>query len=319
MPAVPFGRLVDEVLALYDTPLRRPATRAKMRQALAEFAAHCRSTRDITPGAIAAWLKAHPDRSPTTADSVLRSFRAACSYAAAQGYLKSSPFAYRKTWVEPDDPEDAGKHHPREAIARVLALLKSEAKSGWENHRLFALAHTVALTGLRRGEALHLLAADCHLAERWIGVPKHRRGYRAKTRASCAPVPCPDELADVLAGWLPLCGSPWAFPGVKSGRPWTGGPPGGKPLDRLKAAGLRAGVAGFTFLSLRHSWATHAESLWGLSELTVQRVLRHTTVRTQRKYRHPDVGNLVAGVRSISFGVGGQGHGQGQEAGAIGA
>ena len=59
-------------------------------------------------------------------------------------------------------------------------------------------------------------------------------------------------------------------------------------------------MPGVTFQLLRHSWATHAESLWGLSEPLIQRMLRHTTERTQRHYRHADLDNLRRG-EGISF------------------
>lgn len=52
--------------------------------------------------------------------------------------------------------------------------------------------------------------------------------------------------------------------------------------------------SGFTWRSLRHSWATHAESRWGLGEAAIQRVLRHTRPLTQRRYRHADAANLRA-------------------------
>ena len=109
------------------------------------------------------------------------------------------------------------------------------------------------------------------------------------------------SLADVLARWLPACGSDWLFPNRSRSGPWTGGYPGTKPLDRLKKAGEAVGVDGVTWKSLRHSWATHAESAWGLSEPAIQRVLRHTTPLAQRHYRHADLANLAAMVRSVSF------------------
>lgn len=62
-------------------------------------------------------------------------------------------------------------------------------------------------------------------------------------------------------------------------------------------------MGGFTFLSLRHSFATHAEH-WGLSPAMIQRILRHTSVRTQIGYRHADAANLRAAGGRIGFGPG---------------
>ena len=92
------------------------------------------------------------------------------------------------------------------------------------------------------------------------------------------------------------------FPNTYRTAPWTGGSPGHKPLDRIKRLGQRAGAENFTILSLRHSWATMAETLWGLSDLQIMRILRHTNTRTQVGYRHADLPNLRAAVKDITFG-----------------
>ena len=83
--------------------------------------------------------------------------------------------------------------------------------------------------------------------------------------------------------------------------PRIAGPSGHRPLDQLKLAGERAGVPGLTFLSLRHSYATHAERL-GLSDAMLARVLRHSTTRTQAHYKHPDLANMRGAVNRIGFG-----------------
>jgi integrase len=86
---------------------------------------------------------------------------------------------------------------------------------------------------------------------------------------------------------------------------WKDGSPGTRPLDQMKGAGKRAGVAGFTFLSLRHSFATHAEGAWGLSPAQIQRCLRHTSLKTQWHYRHADLDNMRASAGGIDFGPSG--------------
>jgi integrase len=114
--------------------------------------------------------------------------------------------------------------------------------------------------------------------------PNGRRGL--KTRIAAAQIPVAEPLADVLGEWLPQCGSTWLFPGVRRKGPWLEGSVGEKPLDQLVALGLRAGVPGLTFQSFRHTLASLAES-WGLGELELQRLLRHSSPRIQRLYRHP--------------------------------
>ena len=123
-----------------------------------------------------------------------------------------------------------------------------------------------------------------------------------KTVGSGLPVPMPPELAAILASWVPSVGSTWLFPGVRSGRPWHGGGPGRRPIDALQAAAKSAGLARrATWQLLRHSWATHAETLWGLSDAQIQRVLRHTKPTTSRHYRHADAANLAELARRITF------------------
>ena len=292
--AVTLARFRAEVLALYEPPMRARATYFKIRQVLDELAAdrQIRGPRDLTPPAVARWIAAHPGRRAVTTRSLLGSLRAICGYAVAVGYLTRSPWEFRRDWVRVEPGEEHPRHHPAEAIARVLATLAIEDCGPWRAGRLRALVALVAFTGVRKMEALGLETGDVDLPGRMIRL-RSNRWRRLKSAASGQPVPVAEALADVLAGWLPRTGSDLLLPNRSGAGPWTGGPPGYKPLDQVKAAGCRAGVRDLTLLSLRHSWATHAESLWGLSGPTIQRVLRHTSERTSREhYRHADLANL---------------------------
>jgi integrase len=293
--SVPYSQFMEDVLEIYSFRSRK--TIAKMAQVLREFGALVTTMPQLKPATIAKWRKAHPDRAPGTVHSLLRSFRAAIEIGIASGYLTASPLI-PQVWPELPNPDEvAEKYHTLAEIRAVLGRLQALSGAGWHEHRLYALAATVAYTGLRRNEALYLTIPDVDLTARCIRVVARRK---LKTRASAQPVGLPDELAVILEPWIPRTGAIWVFPGATRRAPWTGGPPGYKPLDRLKAEGLAAGVPGFTFLSLRHSWATHAE-WWGLGDTMIQRQLRHTTRKTQDHYRHADVANIAASVRSISF------------------
>lgn len=328
---IPFDSFTLEVLAMYAPPLRAQSTRNKMRWALriaAGLLGPKATTADLTPGFVAAVVTARPPaESPNSTLSLLSSLRAACNYAVVRGYLRVTPFAARKRWVRPAPPGPP-KYHTRAEIAAVLALLRREAEerpgwAQWRARRLYALAATLAYTGMRRNEALYLHAADAVLDSRMLLIVA-RKGSALKTLGSAQPVPIAEPLAPILADWLahrldapgladgvpaavaarpvdPSC--PWLFPNLSRMGPWTSGGPGQKPLDRLKAAGVRAGVAGFTALSLRHSFASHAE-YWGLSPAEIQRVLRHTNLRTQWHYRHADAANMRSAVRNVGFDAG---------------
>lgn len=318
---IPLARFRDEVLELYRPPLRAKGTFIKIRQVLdlvVALAGPGATTAELAPDLVARFVQARPEgESPNSTISLLNSLRAACSYAELRGYLRVSPFRFRKQWVKPS--RSTRGHHAREEIARVLELLAHDAATrrgwaGWRAARLYAMVATTAYTGMRRNEVLYLQAEDVDVEGRMVLIVE-RDGRHAKTAASAQPVPMPDALAAILAGWLarrldvptrPAEGPedcPWLFPGVTLRGPWTGGPYGQRPLDRLKAAGERAGVGGFNFLSLRHSFATHAE-FWGLAPAMIQRVLRHTTTRTQWNYRHSDHQNMRDAVRGIGFGGG---------------
>lgn len=301
-------QLKDELECLYTPPLRAQATWYPIRQVLEEFErVGIKLTSELQPPAIGKWIKAHPDRGAMTIKKLLGSLRAACSYAVQMRYLERSPFEFRREWVRTPKTR-AEKHHSAESISRVLSLLEDEQNLGWEEKRLLALTATYAYTGLRKMEALNSKVADYHLDDGFLDLVAHRR---LKTSDSEQPIPLPSRLVKILRDWLPRTESEWAFPNKTRTGPWTGGSPGKKPLDQIKIAGERAGVKGFTVLSLRHSWATHAESLWDLGEGVTKRVLRHTTTRTQFHYRHADLPNLRRRVDGISFGGEGVSHGQG--------
>lgn len=306
---IPFTEFRERILALYAPPQRAKATYGGMRHALDLVAALVdpnATTAVLNTDLIARFIATRPPaQSPTTTLGQIRYLSAACSIAAAEGWIRVSPFMVRKRWIRAARPK-AKKHHSREEISRVLDLMRRDIprKKGWarwRSWRLYALASTVAFTGLRKMEALRLKVEDIDLeAKVLLVVP--RTGSDLKTEASAAPVPIPDALVTVLQQWLPHTGCEWAFPNSTHSGPWVGGSPGYRPIDRMKRLGVRAGVEGFTFLSLRHSFATHAE-FWGLSDTMIARILRHTTVRTQQHYRHADLANMTATVSGIGFGA----------------
>jgi integrase len=276
-----------DVLALYLPPIRRLATYRKMRQVLAEFAAFCETTADLTPAAIAGWLQAHPERRPETTLALLRTLRAACTYGVLVSALEANPFTWRKptAWVDWDVPELEPPVHTSEEMARVLTQVNVEASGGaWKATRLRALVYTLAYTGARKKEVLGLRIEDVDLVGGSIAIRTNRR-RGLKTRSSSANLPIPAELGKVLAAWIPLTGCDWLFPGAKRQGPWLEGPPGLKAIDQIKALGARAGVKGLTIASFRHTFASLAEG-WGIGELALQRLLRHSNRRTQTHYRH---------------------------------
>jgi integrase len=298
----------DEALAHYRAARYSRETYLKTAQALRELLALAppgATLRDLTPGLIARFAASRPERSPATTNNLLGRVRSCCALAVRSGALPVSPFAGRTFWRPPAAPgcAAAATHHPRAAIARVLEDLRGRAAAGsWRDRRLYALAAVVCYTGLRKNEALGMLAADVDL-DRGFLLVRPNRFRRLKTRGSEAPVPCPDALVPILRDWLPrLGGSECLFPNVhRRATPWMGGSSGLCARVCLKAAGERLGVAGLTFRSLRASLATHMIGR-GFSPKQAQQVLRHTTDRTtSRHYIHPDLETLRVLMRDFDF------------------
>jgi integrase len=308
MRPIKFDRFIEETLCLFGPPMRSKGTRRQISQALREFAKvkGVKRTSDLRPRNVGAWLTAHPDRTPVRAASLLRALSSACRYAVAEGYLRVSPFAFRRVndWVAdqplaPDKPRPP-KHQPAEAIAALLAHLDDDAsKGGWKAARLQALVYLLAYTGLRKMEALTLKVSDINLERRLVSV-RPRRSHSLKTRASAATLPLADPLVEVLRRWLPRCGGEWVFPGARLGGPWTGGPPGQKPIDAVRKAGDCVGIHGLTILGFRKTLGTLAKQ-WGLGQLEVRALLRHSKVETQRWYDEEQVESLRPAVSRIQF------------------
>ena len=321
---IPFAKFRDDILRLYDPPHRATATRRQVAQVMREISAlEVKTTADLTPALVARYVESRPPgQSPRTLHSVLRVLRSICNQAVISGVLRVSPFAARRVsqWTGRLGPPMEKKHYSREEIRRVLTLMAQDVQTTagyaqWRARRLYALTATIAYTGLRAvSEALFLHAADIKLEARFIALADRGRdgGQRFKTEGSEQPVPIPDALVPILRDWLehrldrpadrpiPL-DCPWLFPNITGSSNWKSGCRGTKPLDRLQDVGKRAGVEGLTFLSLRHSWATHAE-YHGYGPALIQRVLRHTTEQTAAKwYRHADLPNLIERCAGFDF------------------
>jgi integrase len=297
MAAVSYNRFMSEVLEIYGN--RRPATREKMRQVLAEFGAleGVRKTSDLKPVIVARWLAAHPDRRPATIDSLLRTFASAVMIGIESEYLTVSPIGKRSRWIHQlPRPGATEWHRTPEEIKRFLDLLDHEAAGGrFLDRRTRVLGYLYAFTGLRKMEGLGLRWIDVELEASLIHIRPHP-ARPLKTSSAEASLWIHPKLAPVLSDWRAWLertwtyrATPWVFPnrtGVGVGF-WQGGPPGSKPLDRIKAAGRRAGLDGLTILSFRKTIGTYARA-WGLTPDELKRWLRHSGTGMQSYYREHD-------------------------------
>lgn len=320
----PWVEFRTELLAIYEPPMRSKKSYTAMRLAFNRIEAlgPIESTADLTAGLIAGLIKSQPpDRSSRTLLGLLRCVRIVCNYAMMSGYLTVSPFAIRpvRSWVPRVGPPAEKRYLTRLEIRALLVKAEEEARElrgwpQWKARRLYALVSTLAYCGLRASEALNLQVADVHLDVPAILLADRSRsgGYGLKTAASAQPVPIPAALVPILKEWLEHrldappgfeipAAVPWLFPGVNRRGPWTQGSNGTKPIDCVKALGLRAGLEGVTLQSLRRSLATHLEH-HGAGQAMITRILRHTTPETTlRWYQRPDVANMVDLVSGLDF------------------
>ena len=241
-----------ELLALYDGPAKSGPTRDKMRQTIGQVANLRGVDRiaDLTPQLVAAWVRTMIDEglSRATIETRLANLRAACSYAVRRGHLDRNPVEAQRHWL-PHGYEGRPAERPdalAEDDADRLMVYLLDSSDTWEAHRLLALAAVVLYAGLRRNEALRLDVADCDLTARTLRIVGASIGRRER--------PMPAKLSEVLADWLPNTGCRWAFPGARLVGPWNGGPPGQKPLHRLRDAGRDVGLEGVSFERLRGTW-----------------------------------------------------------------
>jgi integrase len=301
MNAIPYALFQDRLLSLYKPPLRAPSTFYGMRSVLREFGSlpGVESTEDFTTHRVAEFACAKPARNVNTTISRLRYLKTASLFAHSEGWTDRPPQWARL--MPRAAPPARERHLSYDQVVRLLGHLRAHAADSWKAHRLYALTATVAYTGLRKQEALHLQIGDLSPSQGLLRVVGRRR---LKTVGSAAPVALPDELAAVLEAWRPLAGPTWLFPGVHRKGHWQGGLPGYRPLDRLKQAGDEAGIPGVGFHVLRHTWAKLAVARFGLSADQVRTNLRHTNPHTTEGYLHRgDPEGLRRIGRAIRFGA----------------
>ena len=292
MRPIPLPEFRTKIATIYTAGRKAPKTTKQLDHALRLVEAEgAFSTADLTTEMMARVLLSRgEDANPFTSRGILRRLKRACNMAIRDRHLDQAP-DWESLW--PRCPRSGpNKAHSSEQVGAFLEHLRGHSEESWYAHRLCALGWLVALTGLRRNEALFARTADLDLNRGFLFV----RGPRLKTEASAAPVPLPDCLSSALEGWVPRCGE-WLFPGAKSGTPWHGGAPGYRPKDRLEQAGRSVGIEGLGFHTLRHSLATHLLRD-GVPTWAIQRILRHTTPITTEHYLHPsdhDVARLVRG------------------------
>ena len=246
--AIPFNDFRTEVLKLYAPHGRdqRPAPRfasssTRWRRSARRPATSTswRSPAGSRAGPTSQRNPPEPPRNPPTHLQVRR----------PKGYL-TNPFADEplSTWIPADElvAEPFPKHRSAEEIAKVLNQADAEADAGgWHQRRLRFFIYLLAYTGMHDTEARGLRREDLDRTTRLIHIRSQPR-RRLKTAARAALVAMADELVSAWDDWEPHIGDncEYIIPGTRRTGPWSGGPPGYRPLDRVRQLGGRAGVRG---------------------------------------------------------------------------
>jgi integrase len=323
-PELPVGSVsfedvfVPELMAEYGPRLRSIGTLRAVKRVLKILREmNVTQTSDLTVKLMTRIVSSrNPELSPNTVKSILQTISAICGHAVNFGYLDVNPFQRRpiRTFVRGCKPQGE-RHLTKAQIVAIHSVLAADVRDrqGWALYRarrLQALVVLISGTGLRRGEALHAHVTDLDLDEGLFWVVS-RSTHRLKTAGSEKFVIVAAQAIDILRDWLTHRmdapegferePSPYLFPNIRSATPWLNGPPGYRPLDRLKAVAKRAGVDGASYQKLRASVATHMEAA-GCGPAQIQRQLRHSNQGvTQAHYMQADRANMKKAMENFGY------------------
>ncbi len=178
------------------------------------------------------------------------------------------------------------KSLPKRELDRLLRAAEQDG-----NTRNLAVLLSLRHTGLRVGELCNLRLGDLTISER-KGALVVRSGKGDKDRS----VPLNNDVRQALTAYLavrPRVGSDHLFIGQR-----------GQPLQSDGVALIvhkytrRAGLAGVTPHSLRHSFAKQVHDA-GADLATVSRLLGHERLETTAIYTQPTAHDLEAAVRRL--------------------
>ena len=221
------------------------------------------------------------ESSPQTANRYMAFIRAVLRFAVEQGMTTRAP-KVRMYRVEKPDPRWITRDQ-FEVIVAGLRPLQAD------------IARFAVCTGLRRSNITHLRWEQVDLERRLVVVP----GMSAKARKPI-PVPLNDEALAVLSkhhGRHPE----WVFARVKAGVPFVY-----TTTRRWRENCSKAGVPGFRFHDLRHTWAT-----WHILNGTPLHVLQElggwASYEMVRRYAHLNPEHLAGWAGNIGGQISAQG------------
>jgi integrase len=303
--AIALSDFRERVIARYRVTKRKRDTRVRMATLLSEFLTVFTpddDTSSIDGDSIVRWMERYgAGRKTGTTIGYLGVLRAAINYGMRQHWVDRSK---EPDWkgLRPRHRRRVGPHLPFAEAQKLLLYHRQKGLRGtWLDRRTYVATAIGLFTGLRRNELLCLEWANVDLELGIISVEGHQDDD-LKTEASVAPVPIPPELLPDLIAWRAENPGRYVLRGVRGDRPWRGGRCGHRPIDTLRAAGRECGVKVNDWQTLRRTWATLGETLFGLTDPQIERVLRHTSPLTsKRHYRAADVAALREIGKQVTF------------------
>jgi integrase len=159
-----------------------------------------------------------------------------------------------------------------------------------ENVQLKHIVTLALMLGCRKMELLRAKFEDFDLERRTWNIPLSKSG---KTRH----VPLSTASVAVLKSLPRWDGVPWILPNPHTLKPFT------HLNESWKTATLRAGLKGFRFHDLRHSFASNLVNA-GHSLFVVSRALGHSNIQQTSRYSHLSDDTLLAAADAAATAMG---------------
>ncbi len=212
---------------------------------------------------------------PGTVANELSVLRHLLRLAARWGYLKAAPAI-----VLPKRAEGRLRYLDTDEIPRLLAACRES-----RNPHLATIVLVALHTGMRQGEVLGLTWERVHLPAARITLDQTKSG-----RPRGLPINRP--LYEALVALEPDPARRTGFLFKAGAGRW------GKIRTAYELALQRAGIAGATFHTLRHTFASHAV-MRGVSLAELRELLGHSTIGMTLRYSHLSPTALRAAVEKL--------------------
>jgi integrase len=177
--------------------------------------------------------------------------------------------------------------HEENHLERILSPEEQARFLRAANEPLRTILMVALHTGMRRGEILTLPWSCVDFERALITVVNPKNGRSRK-------IPVNEILAQTLRRRKPdTDGAIFVFADPETGQPW------GSVKTAFRASLRRAGIAGFRFHDMRHTFATRLVDQ-GVDLLTVKELLGHASITMTMRYAHPSQKNMRRAVELLS-------------------